>query len=574
MRLRSAEWFDRPDELGLQNRSVLRTHGWTSEFFAHKPVIAIANSWSEFNNCNLNLRLVADAVKRGVMAAGGVPLEFNTMSLGEELMKPSAMLYRNLLSIEVEELLRSQPIDGVVLLGGCDKTLPGQLMGAASADLPTIQVCAGPKAAGRWRGQEVGSGTDLWRYWDEYRSGRLSEQDWQALESSYSCGPGTCNTIGTASTMAILCEALGMMLPGTASIPANDARRFANAEQSGRQIVELVRNDLRPSAILTRQAFENALRVFMAVGGSTNAVLHLLALAGRVRVPLALDDFDRFAAQTPLLVDVQPSGTHLMADFDAAGGVPALLARLQSLLHHECMTVSGKPLGDTLQSAPEIDNPLIRSLDEPLYAGPMLAVLHGNLAPRGAVIRTSTASPHLLRHRGPALVFDSYTDMLARINDPELPVTADSVLVLRNAGAVGVPGLPEWGALPIPRKLLLEGVRDIVRISDSRMSGTSAGTVVLHIAPEAAIGGPLALVNDGDLVELDVAARTLSLLVGDDELARRRAAWKAPTLQHRRGYPRLYAEHVLQPDEGCDFDFLRPASEEDLAFIPPIVGRS
>jgi dihydroxy-acid dehydratase len=574
MKLRSAEWFEGRDELGPQHRASLRALGWTREFFAGKPVIGIANSWSELNSCNLNLRALAEAVKRGVIAAGGVPLEFNTISLSEELMKPSAMLYRNLLAMELEETLRSQPIDGVVLLGGCDKTIPAQLMGAASANLPAIQVAAGHKLTARWRGREVGSGTDLWRLWDEYRAGRLSEADWQALEAAYSCGAGTCNTMGTASTMAVIAEALGMMLPGGATLGASDSRRLGLAEASGRRAVELVREDLRPAHILTRASFENAVRATLAVGGSTNAVIHLLAIAGRLRVPLTLSDFDRIAADTPTLLDLQPSGVGLMADFESAGGVPALLAELRPQLHLNCPTVAGRPLGALLPHAADDRATVIRPRHEPLFQAPTLVVLRGNLAPRGAVLRTTTASPQLARHRGPALVFDNYDDMLARIDDPDLPVSPSSVLVLRNAGAVAVPGLPEWGSIPIPRKLLQQGVSDMVRISDSRMSGTSAGTVVLHVSPEAAVGGPLALVRDGDLIELDVAARSLSLLVGQDELARRRAAWRPPAPRHARGYPRLYAEHVLQPDEGCDFDFLRPQSDEDLKFVPPVVGRS
>ncbi|MBL8056970.1 MAG: dihydroxy-acid dehydratase [Anaerolineales bacterium] len=572
MPYRSSAWFDHPGELGLQNRAVLRTLGWTPDFFRGKPVIGVANSWSELNNCHLGLRGLAAAVKRGIVAAGGVPLEFETLSLGEELMKPSAMLYRNLVAMEVEEALRAYPLDGVVLLGGCDKSIPAQLMAAASADLPALQVCAGPKTPGRWRGQAVGSGTDLWRYWDEYRAGRLARAEWEALEAAFACSAGTCNTLGSASTMAILAEALGLMLPGGASLPATDARREAHAEASGRQSVALVQADLRPSRLLTRAAFENALHVYAACGGSTNAILHLLALAGRRLIPLSLDDFDRVARQTPLLVDVQPAGAHLMAEFDAAGGVPALLTELRDRLDLDCLTVAGQPLRASL--APVLDAAVIRPLAAPLQAAGGLAVLRGNLAPRGAVLRVSTAAPELLRHRGPALVFEAYEDMLARIDDPALPVSADTVLVLRNAGAVGVPGLPEWGALPIPQKLLAQGVKDMVRISDARMSGTSYGTVVLHAAPEAAVGGPLALVRDGDLIELDAPARTLTLHVPAAELERRRAAWQPPRSAHRRGYPRLYQAHVLQPDEGCDFDFLRPRTPEDLAFVPPTLGRS
>ncbi|WP_126583466.1 dihydroxy-acid dehydratase [Tengunoibacter tsumagoiensis] len=574
MRLRSAEWFEGRDELGPQSRSVLRTLGWSREFFAGKPVIGIANSWSELNNCNLGLKLIADAVKRGIIAAGGVPLEFHTMSLGEELMKPSAMLYRNLLAMEIEETLRSYPLDGVVLLTGCDKITPAQLMGAASANLPAIQVCAGPKAAGRWKGQELGSGTDLWQYLDAYRTGKLSEKEWQEFEEDYSSGVGTCNTMGTASTMTVLSEALGMMLPGTATIPATNAQRLSAAELSGRRAVELVLRDLRPAQIMTRNAFENALRIYLASGGSTNAVIHLLAIAGRLCVPLTLDDFDVFSQSTPTLLNLQPSGTRLMHDFHAAGGVPALMKVLQEQLHLECITVTGQPLKATLETISLRDHDVIHSVQEPLYPLGSLAVLRGNLAPRGAILRVSTASPQLYNHCGPALVFHSYSDLIERIDDPELPVTAESVLVLRNAGAVGVPGLPEWGSIPIPKKLLMQGIKDIVRISDSRMSGTSSGTIILHISPEASIGGPLAFVQDGDLIELNVEARTLSLLITEEEWAQRRASWSPALPEHRRGYPRLYAEHVLQPDEGCDFDFLKPASEEDLPFILPIVGRS
>lgn len=574
MKLRSAEWFDRSDELGLQNRAVLRVVGWQPDLVRGKPIIGIANSWSELNNCNLGLKAIAEAVKRGVIAAGGVPLEFNTISLGEELMKPSAMLYRNLMAMEVEETLRAYPIDGVVLLCGCDKTTPAQLMAAASANLPAIQFSAGPKSTGKWRGQEVGSGTSLWKYWDQYRAGLIPEDEWNELEAAYAGGAGTCNTMGTASTMTAISEALGMMLPGTAAIDAHSPRRLAAAEATGRKIVSLVLNDLRPRQIMTMPAMENALRVHAAIGGSTNAVIHLLAIAGRMRLPLALDDFDRISRNTPMLLNLQPSGDKLMADFAAAGGVPALMHELRDLLHLDCMTVRGQTVENNIAGKTVADANVIRPAASPLFANGALAVLRGNLAPRGAIMRLTTATPKLMQHTGPALVFDDYEDMLARIDADDLPVTADSVLVLRNAGAVGVPGLPEWGSIPIPKKLLRQGVSDVVRISDSRMSGTSYGTVVLHVSPEAAAGGLLALVRDGDLIALDVPARVLSLLVGEGELARRRAVWQSPQSLHRRGYPRLYQDHVLQPDEGCDFDFLRPQSDEDLAFVPPVVGRS
>ena len=572
--LRSAEWFEGRDELGPQNRAVLRSMGWTRDFFAGKPVIGIANSYSELNACHLNLRAVSEAVKRGVIAAGGVPLEFNTISLGEELMKPSTMLYRNLMAMEIEEMLRAHPLDGVVLLGGCDKTLPAQLMGAASANLPAIQVNAGPKHAGFWNGEAIGSGTALWKYFDEYRAGKLSEADWQAIELAYAPGAGTCNTMGTASTMAAMSEALGMLLPGSSSIPANDARRLAAAEASGRRIVDLVRNDVRPAQILTRAAFENALRVHAAIGGSTNAIIHLIAIARRLRVPLTLDDFDTLAQETPLLLNVQPSGEKLMAEFDAAGGLITLMQQLRGQLNLHCPTVSGKSWGEVLAGRVQAAGDVIRDRDHALQPAGGLAVLRGNLAPNGCVLRLGTATPKLLQHRGRALVFENYEDLLARIDDLDLPVTADSVLVLRNAGAVGVPGLPEWGSIPIPKKLLLQGVKDMVRISDSRMSGTSYGTVLLHVAPEAAVGGPLALVRDGDWIELNVTARAITLDVSEPELAHRRAVWQPLAPRHLRGYPRLYAQHVLQPDEGCDFDFLQPENDAALRFVPPVVGRS
>jgi len=548
--------------------------GIDPDAYAGRPVIGIANSWSQLNNCNSNLRELAAAVSRGVLAAGGLPLEFPTLSLGEEFMKPSAMLYRNLMAMEVEETLRANPIDGVVLLCNCDKTTPAQLMAAASADLPAIQLNGGPRTTGRWRGAEVGTGTDLWKYWDELRAGRISDQDFRELEACYGCSAGACNTMGTASTMTALSEALGMMLPGTSAIPATDARRITAAEATGRRVVELVSEDLRPSRILTRAAFDNAIRTLHALGGSTNAVIHLIAIAGRRNIDLRLERFDELAQTTPLLANLSPSGQHLMEAFYAAGGLPALLAEIRDLLDLECVTVTGRSLGESLVGARSFDRDVIRTRSEPLRAGGSLAVVRGNLAPSGAVIKTSAASAGLLKHRGPAVVFESYGDMLARVNDPALKVDRDSVLVLRNAGPKGVPGFPEWGMIPVPLKLLQDGITDVVRISDSRMSGTGYGTVVLHVAPEAAAGGPLAVVHDGDLIELDVEQRRLELLVSPTELDRRRNAWNAPTSAHTRGYPRFYIDHVLQADEGADFDFLRPRTDADLRFIEPTVGRS
>ena len=574
MNLRSARWFADREELMFQNRSALRSMGLNPDDFAGKPVIGIANSWSDLNNCNANLRDLAEAVKRGVLLAGGLPLEFPTISLGEEFMKPSAMLYRNLMAMDVEETLRANPIDGVVLLCNCDKTTPAQLMAAASADLPAIQLNGGPRAISHFHGEPIGSGTDLWRYSDERRAGRLSDADWQELEACYGCGVGACNTMGTASTMTSLSEALGMMLPGTASIPATDARRMQVATATGRRIVQMVREDLRPSMILTAVAFDNAIRALLALGGSTNAVVHLIAMAGRRNIRLPLSRFDELARTTPFLVNLMPSGQHLMDRFHAAGGLSAVLAEIRDLLNLDSLTVTGRTLRENIARARSFDREVIRSREQPLAENGALAVLTGNLAPRGAVVKVSAASPKLMKHCGRAVVFHDYEDLLLRINDPALPVDADSVLVLQNAGPKGVPGFPEWGSIPIPTKLLQAGVTDVVRISDSRMSGTAFGTVVLHVAPEAAAGGLIGLVHDGDVIELDVAARSLQLLVDEAELARRRAAWQPRPIKHLRGYPRLYIDHVLQADEGCDFDFLRPSSDAELEFVQPVVGRS
>jgi dihydroxy-acid dehydratase len=572
--LRSARWFAGKNDTAFQHRAALRSMGIDPDAYLGRPVIGIANSWSELNNCNMNLREVAEAVKRGVLTAGGLPLEFPTLSLGEEFMKPSAMLYRNLMAMEVEETLRSNPIDGVVLLCNCDKTTPAQLMAAASADLPAIQLNGGPRSSSRWRGAEVGTGTDLWKYWDELRAGRITEGEFRELEACLGCSVGACNTMGTASTMTALSEALGMMLPGTSAIPATDSRRLAAAEATGRRIVGMVRDDLRPSQILTRAAFDNAIRALLALGGSTNAVIHLIAIAGRRNIDLPLDRFDELAQTTPFLANMSPSGKHLMDAFFAAGGLPALLAEIRDLLQVDCLTVTGRTLGESLENARSFDRDVIRPRTDPLLAGGSLAVVRGNLAPFGAVIKTSAASPALLKHRGTAIVFENYDDMLARINDPALPVDRDSVLVLRNAGPKGVPGFPEWGMIPVPTKLLQQGVTDMVRISDSRMSGTSYGTVVIHISPEAAAGGPLALVQNGDRIELDVPQRRLELLTDAAELETRRRNWRPAASPHRRGFPRLYVDHVLQAHEGADFDFLRPRSDDDLNFIEPIVGRS
>jgi dihydroxy-acid dehydratase len=517
---------------------------------------------------------VATAVKRGVIAAGGLPLEFPTISLGEEFMKPTAMLYRNLMAMDVEEMLRSNPIDAVVLLCNCDKTIPAQLMGAASANLPAIQVNGGPKPAGTWHGVAVGSGTDVWKYWDEYRTGKITENDWQELERCISCGVGACNVMGTASTMAGLSETLGMMLPGTSSIGAADARRLEAAEASGRQIVEMAEHNLRPSDIMTRDAFENAICVCMAVAGSTNAIIHLVAIAGRLGIDLPIERFDELSRTTPCLANVKPSGKYLMAEFHAAGGIPAVMKEIESLLRTRVLTVTGKTLGENLAGVQCDNHEVISSISAPLSWEGGIAVLRGNLAPNGAIIKTSAASDQLLRHTGKAVVFENYQDMLDRIEREDLEVTAASVLILKNCGPKGVPGMPEWGSIPVPVKLQRAGVKDLVRISDARMSGTSYGTVILHVSPEACAGGPLAIVHTGDEIRLDVSQRSLELLVPDLEIEQRLADFRPPRSQHLRGYPRLYIDHVLQADQGCDFDFLRPKNADELRFVAPVVGRS
>jgi len=535
-----------------------RGAGLTREDLA-RPIIGVAQTWSEFNPCHRHLREVAEAVKRGVLQAGGLPLEFPTISLGEIYLAPTSMLFRNLMAMDTEEMILSQPMDGVVLLGGCDKTLPAQLMGAASADRPAIVVTAGPMLTGRFEGTRLGACTDCRRFWSEHRAGTLDAARLEVIQGELFPSTGTCMVMGTASTMAALAEALGMTLPGMAAVPAPLARRLRLAESAGRRIVEMVREDLRPSRILTPAAFENAVRVLMAVGGSTNAVVHLPAIAGRAGVALHLDDFDRAALTTPLVVNLRPSGAYHMEDLAEAGGIPAVMRVLRPLLNLAAPTVLGRTLGAVLDAVPEPGGwqDVIAPLDRPLQPAGGLAILRGSLAPDGAVLKVSAATSALLNHRGPACVFRDLGDLNRRIDDPALPVTPDTVLVLQNAGPVGGPGMPEAGSLPIPRKLLASGVRDMVRISDARMSGTAGGTVVLHVAPEAAVGGPLALVRDGDEIVLDAAARRLDLLVPEAELARRRAAWRRPAPSLARGYRRLYVEHVLQAPQGCDFDFLR-----------------
>lgn len=555
---RSARSYGKLDRDGFIHRSWMKSQGLPDEAFDGRPVIGICNTWSELTPCNAGLRDLAEHVKRGVWEAGGLPLEFPAMSLGETQMRPTAMLFRNLLAMEVEESIRGNPIDGVVLLGGCDKTTPGQLMGAASVDLPTIVVSAGPMLNGKFRGRDIGSGTDVWKFSEAVRAGEMTLSDFMAAESGMSRSHGVCMTMGTASTMASLVEALGLSLPENAALPAVDARRATLAHLTGRRIVQLVREDVRMSAIATRAAFENAIRVHAAIGGSTNAVLHLLALAGRLGVPLDQDDFDRLGRDIPLLVDLMPSGRFLMEDFCYAGGVPALLRVLGHHLRGEAITVGGARQADIAALAQRHGEEVIRTMDAPVTRSSGLWVLKGNLAPAGAILKPSAASPELLRHTGPAVVFESIEDYKSRIDDPALEVTSDSVLVLKGCGPRGYPGMPEVGNMALPAKLLAQGVRDMVRISDARMSGTAFGTVVLHVNPEADAGGPLALVRDGDLITLDAPARRLSLLVDDEELARRRSdpAFERPVSPYVRGWARLYVDTVLQADRGCDLDFL------------------
>lgn len=561
-KLRSRQWFGKNDRWGMAHRAWLRAEGFSAKVFEGKPVIGICNSWSELNNCNAHLRQVAAAVKRGVWQAGGFPLEFPTISLGEMLMKPTTMLYRNLMAMDVEECIRAYPLDGVVLLSGCDKTTPAQLMGAASADVPALMVPGGPMLRGMWRGAELGSGTDVRRLWDEVRAGRMSEEDWCEVEGCVSRSAGHCTVMGTASTMASVAEALGMTLSGCADIPAVDSRRLAIAEESGMRIVDVVQEDLRPSRILTPQAFENAIRVLMAIGGSTNAIIHLVALAGRLHLELPLSKFDELSRTTPVIANVKPSGRYLMEDLYFAGGLRAVEKGIGSLLHLDALTVTGKSVGENIAGAACFNREVIRELDRPLNAQGGTVILKGSLAPQGAVLKHSAASPHLLQHKGHAVVFENNEDLLARVDDPDLAVDESSVLVLKNAGPKGAPGMPEWGHLPIPAKLLKAGVKDMIRLSDARISGTSFGTIIVHVSPEAAVGGPVAVVENGDEIELDVAQRRLELLVSESEMKKRLARWRPPKPQYSRGYGKMFLEHILQAHEGCDFDFLRGGGDD------------
>ena len=564
MKLRSASWFGRKDRDGFIHRSWMKNQGLPDHLFDGRPVIGICNTWSELTPCNAHFRKLADHVKRGVYEAGGFPLEFPVMSLGETLMRPTAMLFRNLVSMDVEESIRANPIDGVVLLAGCDKTTPALLMGAASCDLPAIMVSGGPMLNGKFRGQDIGSGTDVWKLSEDLRRGLIGECDFQEAEGCMNRSAGHCMTMGTASTMASVVESLGMGLPCNAAIPAVDSRRHVLCHMAGRRIVEMVGEDLRMSKVLTPEAFENAIRIVGAIGGSTNAVIHLLAIAGRIGVPLTLDDWDRLGRDVPCLVNLMPSGNYLMEDFYYAGGLPAVIRELGNLIHHDAITVNGKTIGENTREAPCHNRKVIYPLSDPLHAIGGLAVLRGNLCPNGAIIKPSAATPALMKHRGRAVVFETIEEFHSRVDNPDLNVDESSVLVLKNCGPRGYPGMPEVGNMPLPTKLLKKGITDMVRISDARMSGTAYGTVVLHIAPEAATGGTLAFVQEGDMIELDLAARRLHLDVSESEIERRRAAWKPPPPPSDRGYYKLHYEHVMQADRGADLDFLVGASGTDV----------
>jgi len=557
-KLRSQAWFGGTGKNAMMHRSWMKNEGLPADSFDGRPVIGICNTWSELTPCNAHFRQIAEKVRRGVLEAGGLPLEFPVMSLGESNLRPTAMLFRNLASMDVEESIRGNPIDGVVLLVGCDKTTPALLMGAASCDLPTIAVSGGPMLNGRFRGREVGSGTDIWRFSEDVKAGRMSLADFLEAESCMARSAGHCMTMGTASTMATMVESLGMGMPGNAAIPAVDSRRGVLAQLAGRRIVEMVQEDLVMSKILTRQAFENAIRTNAAVGGSTNAVIHLLALAGRVGVPLDLDDWDRFGRDVPTIVDLMPSGRFLMEEFYYAGGLPVVLRALDEagLLNRDALTVNGRTIGENNADAENFDKEVIRPLDNPLTRDGGIMVLRGNLVPDGAVIKPSAATPALMQHSGRTVVFETIEHYYQRIADPDLDIDETCVMVLKNCGPRGYPGMAEVGNMGLPPKLLKKGVTDMVRISDARMSGTAYGTVVLHAAPEAAVGGPLAIVRDGDTITLDAANRRLTLELSDEEIAARRRAWQPPPPPMSGGYQKLYVEHVLQADRGCDLDFL------------------
>lgn len=555
--LRSHRWFGVSDLRSFGHRSRLRQFGYDTNDWGGKPVIGIINTWSDINTCHSHLRARAEDVKRGVLQAGGFPLELPAMSLAEVFVKPTTMLYRNFLAMETEELLRSHPIDGAVLMGGCDKTAPALLMGAISMGIPSILVPAGPMLRGNWHGKILGSGSDTWKYWDEKRAGKITEDDWNEIENGIARSFGTCMTMGTAATMMAISEALGFTLPGFSSVVAPDANHPRMSAMTGRRIVDMVWEDLTPQKIITPQAVDNAIKVHMAMGGSTNAMVHLVAMARRAGINLSLDRFDELSRDIPVIANVRPSGKYLMEDFFYAGGLRALMNQLKSKLDLDCMTVNGKTVGENIAGAEIYLPDVIHTLNDPISTEPACGILKGNLAPRGCVIKPSAVEKRLLKHRGPALVFEDYNHMASLIDRDDLDVTADHILVLKNAGPKGGPGMPEWGMLPIPTKLVKQGVRDMLRISDARMSGTSYGACILHVAPESYVGGPLAFVKTGDMIEVDVPARKIHLDISDDEMAKRKAAWKVPAPRYERGYGAMFSEHIGQADQGCDFDFLQ-----------------
>ena len=555
--LRSARWFAPDDLRSFGHRSRIMQMGYAPEDWEGRPVIAILNTWSDINPCHSHFKQRVEDVKRGIFQAGGFPIELPAISLSENFVKPTTMLYRNMLAMEAEELLRSHPVDGAVLMGGCDKTTPGLLMGAISAGLPCIYLPAGPMLRGNWQGKILGSGSDAWKYWDERRAGKISKTEWIGVEGGIARSAGTCMTMGTASTMTAIAESIGMTLPGASSIPAVDANHIRMAAACGRRIVEMVWEDLTPARILSRTSFLNAIAVAMAMGCSTNAVIHLIAMSRRAGCDVTLDDFDAASRKVPVIANVRPSGsTYLMEDFYYAGGLPALMRRLGDHLQGEVMTVTGLTLAENIKDAQVYNDDVIRPMDNPLYPEGALAVLRGNLAPSGCVIKPSACAPQFLQHTGPALVFDDYPSMKAAVDDENLDVTPGHIMVLRNAGPLGGPGMPEWGMLPIPVKLIKQGVRDMLRLSDARMSGTSYGACILHVAPESYVGGNLALVRTGDMITVDVPARRIHLEISDEELAARRADWIAPERRFERGYGWMFSQHILQADAGCDFDFL------------------
>ena len=568
--LRSARWFAPDDLRSFGHRSRIMQMGYAATEWTGKPLIAIVNTWSDINPCHAHFKHRVEDVKRGVLQAGGLPIELPAISVSESFVKPTTMLYRNMLAMETEELIRSHPVDGVVLMGGCDKSTPGLMMGATSAGLPMIYLPAGPMLRGNWKGKILGSGSDAWKFWDERRAGNISNQEWNDIEAGIARSYGTCMTMGTAATMMAITESIGMTLPGASSIPAADAGHIRMSSECGRRIVEMVWEDLTPQKIQTRKAYENSIAVAMAMGCSTNAIIHLIAMARRAGQDISLEDFEIASRKVPVIANIRPSGEeYLMEDFFYAGGLPALMTRIRDHLHLDVVTVTGQTLAENIAHAQVHHEDVIRTTENPIYAEGALAVLKGNLAPDGCVIKPSACDPRFLKHSGPALVFDDYPSMKKAVDDETLDVTADHVLILRNAGPLGGPGMPEWGMLPIPKKLVKQGVRDMVRLSDARMSGTSYGACILHVAPESYIGGPLSLVQNGDIISLDVDKRTITLDVSEEELAKRKAAWKQPEVRYERGYGWMFSKHIKQADQGCDFDFLEtgfgaPVREPDI----------